>query len=237
VLADLGGWRSVFLVVGVCVAVATIAAAIGLRGLAARPQGVSPAVVIAAYREVLDNPRTKICYGAVFLEGVALFGLFPFIAVFLLAAGEPRASIAGLVISAFAIGGILYTLAVRPLVSRFRRGALMAGGGLVVALGLLLEAGLPPWPVQALALAAMGFGFYLMHGCLMVEMSELAPGARGTAVAGHAFSFYLGQALGPAVFGLGVAVIGSSLTMLFAGVVMALIGYVAARLLRTTAAD
>lgn len=237
VLADFVGWRSVFLVVGGCAALATIAAAIGLRGVGASPRGVSPAAIVANYRRVMENPRTKICYGAVFVEGVALFGIFPFIAIFLLAAGEPRASIAGLVISAFAIGGIVYTLAVRALVTRFRRGTLMIGGGVVVALGLLLEAGLPPWPVQLVAMGAMGFGFYLMHGCLMVEMSELAPTARGTAVAGHAFSFYLGQALGPAVFGLGVLAIGSSISMVLAALVMALVGLVTARLLRRVSAS
>ena len=47
-----------------------------------------------------------------FLEGVVLFGLFPFVALLLLATGEARSSIAGAVLAAFSIGGILYSLAV-----------------------------------------------------------------------------------------------------------------------------
>ena len=48
------------------------------------------------------NPRAKVCFGAVFIEGVVIFGMFPFVALLLLAAGEARASIAGLV-----LGGLL----------------------------------------------------------------------------------------------------------------------------------
>src|SRR2546421_9515656 len=52
----------------------------------------------------------KVCFGAVFVEGIVIFGLFPFIALLLLAAGEPRASIAGAVIAGFSLGGVIYAL-------------------------------------------------------------------------------------------------------------------------------
>jgi predicted MFS family arabinose efflux permease len=237
VLADFVSWRSVFVVVGACVALAMVASAVTLRGLGQSAREVSAASVLATYRQVLSNPRTKICYGAVFAEGAALFGLFPFIAVFLLAANEPRASIAGLVISGFALGGIVYTLVVRMLVMRFGRSDLMVGGGAVVALGLALQALLPPWPLQLLAMCVVGFGFYLMHSSIMVEMSELAPEARGTAVAGHACAFYLGQALGPVAFALAIPAIGSPSTILSAGIIMLVIGIVTARLLRAVSAS
>ena len=47
------------------------------------------------YGSVFANPRAKVCFSAVFVEGIVIFGLFPFVALLLLAAGEPRASIAG----------------------------------------------------------------------------------------------------------------------------------------------
>jgi predicted MFS family arabinose efflux permease len=237
VLADFVSWRSVFVVVGACVALAMAASTVALRGLGRSAREVSFAAVLATYRQVLSNPRTKICYGAVFAEGAALFGLFPFIAVFLLAANEPRASIAGLVISGFALGGVIYTLVVRMLVTRFGRGDLMVGGGGMVALGLALQAFLPPWPLQLLAMCVVGFGFYLMHTSIMVEMSELAPEARGTAVAGHACAFYLGQALGPVAFALAIPAIGAASTILAAGIVMLAIGVITARLLNKVSAS
>ena len=68
------------------------------------------------YASVFRNPRAKVCFSAVFAEGIVIFGLFPFVALLLLAGGETRASIAGIVLAGFSIGGILYALTVRWLV-------------------------------------------------------------------------------------------------------------------------
>jgi len=232
VVADLVGWRGIFVVGGLLAAVSLAAAILGLHGAAAGAQRhVSIAAAIDNYRQVLANPRTKICYGAVFLEGIAMFGLFPYVAILLVAGGEARASIAGLVISGFAIGGILYALAIGRLLHRFESRSLMVAGGVMAAAGLLVEAAAPGWPVQWAALTVMGFGFYLLHGAIMVLMSELAPNARGTAVAGHASAFYMGQGLGPVVYGLGFATAGSAATMILAAILMLGIAIVTSRLL------
>jgi predicted MFS family arabinose efflux permease len=69
----------------------------------------------------------------------------------------------------------------------------------------------------------MGCGFYTLHASIMIYMTELAPDARGTAVAGHALSYYSGQAIGPIAYGTGFAVIGASPTIVTAAVVMVLI--------------
>jgi predicted MFS family arabinose efflux permease len=232
VLADLIGWRSIFVCTAFCVALVAAAAFLFLRGVVPHEPGrLRLHAVITNYRAVLTNPRTKVCYSAVFLEGIALFGLFPFVALLLFAAGEPRASIAGVVVSGFAVGGIVYAIAVGQLLSRFAAVPLMITGGTLAAAGLLVEAAAPPWQVQFLALASMGFGFYLLHGCIMVQMTELAPTARGTAVAGHASAFYIGQGLGPVVYAIGFAAIGSATTMVLAAALMLLIGIITARLL------
>ncbi|HEY0441926.1 MAG TPA: MFS transporter [Xanthobacteraceae bacterium] len=236
VLADFMGWRSIFFVIASVALLAAVGAGIMLRGVeGARAQGFRVATVLENYRLVLGNPRTKVCYSAVFLEGVAVFGIFPFIALLLAASGEARASIAGLVISAFAVGGIVYAASVRQLVARFTREKLMLGGGVFAAIGLIMEAAVPPWPVQVVALAVMGFGFYMLHACIMVEMSELAPDARGTAVAGHAFFYFIGQALGPAIYGFGFMSAGAAATLAAAAVVMTLVGIFTGRLLRAIA--
>jgi predicted MFS family arabinose efflux permease len=232
VLADFIGWRSIFVVVAACAALAAIAALIVLRS--AEPKRLESVSVMAAienYRQLLANPRTKICYSAVFLEGITLFGIFPYVALLLLSRGEDRASIAGLVISGFALGGILYAVSVRPLVSRFPTASLMVAGGGIAAAGLLLEAGQPPWQVQFLALGAMGFGFYLLHSCIMVQMTELAPTARGTAVAGHAAAYYFGQALGPVAYGVSFSALGPPLTIIVAAALILSIGIIVPRLL------
>lgn len=236
VLADFIGWRSIFIVIGTVALTAAVATGVQLKRLeAGNAHGFRLATAIENYRLVLRNPRTKVCYGAVFIEGVAVFGLFPFIALLLAASGETRAAIAGLVISAFAVGGIVYAASVRHLVARFTRERLMLAGGLFAALGLIVEAVVPPWPVQALALAVMGFGFYMLHASIMVEMSELAPLARGTAVAGHAFAYFVGQAVGPAVYGLGFMSLGTATMLAGAAATMAGVGFATGRLLRLMA--
>ncbi len=233
-LADAIGWRGIFVAVGILPLIA-IMLLLTLKGVELRPpqrHALSVRAVLANYRSVLANPRTKICYSAVLIEGIILLGLPPFVALLLIEVGESRPLIAGLVISAFAVGGIVYTAAVRPLLAWFSQAALMMIGASIAAMGLLLEAFVPPWEWQAIALGLMGFGFYLLHSCIMVQMTELAPGARGTAVAGHAFSFCIGQAIGPVLYGFGFAAIGAFSSLLLAAVVMVLTGAGVALLLR-----
>src|SRR5579863_10708361 len=52
--------------------------------------------------------------------------------------------------------------------------------------------------------ALIGFGFYMLHGCIQVQATEIAPDARGAAVSFHCF-FFLGQAIGPVGYGQGLA--------------------------------
>lgn len=230
-VSDFLGWRTIFMAVGAINALALLGATVVFRGLE-QPRGrLHLGAIVANHRLVLANPLTKVCYSAVFLEGIALMGLFPFIAIMLRAAGEERASIAGLVISAYAIGGVVYALGVRALVARFDPPNLMAAGGLISAVGLLVEAAALPWPLQVVALGLMGFGFYLLHGCILLYMSELAPQARGTAVADHAFSYYLGQALGPVAYAFGFSALGATWTCVAAAVIIALTGVFTGRLL------
>jgi hypothetical protein len=47
----------------------------------------------------------------------------------------------------------------------------------------------------------------------------------------HAFSYFMGQALGPVVYSVGFALAGPSSTLVAAGAAMVLIGIVVARLL------
>jgi predicted MFS family arabinose efflux permease len=232
ILADLISWRGIFLAVAATMALALLGAAYGLRApMRSDPVPMDFATVRANYRKVFANPRAKICYTAVFTEGVALFGLFPYIALLLNSIGETRASVAGAVVAAFAIGGLTYSAVVGPLIARFGQRRLMMVGGCIAAAGLLIEATVPPWPVQFAAVATMGLGFFLLHGSIQVQMTELAPSARGTAVAMHSFSYFLGQALGPVAYGVGFAAIGASWTLILGAGVMALVGFATAHLL------
>ena len=101
-----------------------------------------------------------------------------------------------------------------------------------VALQLAVVALGPGAKVQALSLIFMGWGFYMIHGCLQVFASELSVEARATALSLHSFFFFMGQTLGPIAYGFGIQHAGKVPTLLSAAAVMVVLGIVCARLLR-----
>jgi predicted MFS family arabinose efflux permease len=237
IVGDLIGWRGVFLVLSAVGALVLVVALLGFRGLpAAQTPRVALKSVPANYRAIFANPSAKVCYGAVFLEGVFIFGVFPYVALMLLAGGEARASIAGIVISGFWVGGVIYTIVVGNLLEMFGQRRVMMAGGCAAALALIGLAFGAGWPLALGAFIGLGVGFYLLHGSIQVYMTELAPNARGSATALHSSSFFLGQSLGPIVYGVGFGLIGSGLSLGIGAVVIALVGIVAVKLLHDRAA-
>jgi predicted MFS family arabinose efflux permease len=139
---------------------------------------------------------------------------------------------AGIVISGMAVGGLLFASAV-PLFIRFmQRRHMMGLGGIVGGLGLASMAVGADWPIEVLSMAVVGFGFFLLHNPVQTEVSELAPTARASAYSLHAFTFYLGQSAGPALYGLGLYTIGLSRTFLVTAICFLVTGLTAYRMLR-----
>ena len=228
VIGDLIGWRGVFFVTGGIDLIVLAFAMPGFRGMGEAAGRFDLSTLVPNYRAVFGNPLAKYCFGAVFLEAIFLFGVFPYMAVLLRSEGVTRASIAGVVIGGFAVGGIVYTVAVSRLLSRFAERRLMATGGMTMAFCLVVIALRMPWPVEFANFVLLGFGFYLLHGCIQVYVTELAPAARGSAMAGHSAFFFLGQAIGPVVYGLGLNSIGIVPVLLTGTVVLTLTGWTCA---------
>jgi predicted MFS family arabinose efflux permease len=234
-IGDFLGWRGVLAVLGVLVVVAAIAVAAGFRGAAMkRPPRTSLSALKTGYHTIFTNPNARVCYAAVFIEGCCVLGLFPFIAAFLFELGETSLSIAGIVIAGFAIGGLFYTLTVSRLLPRIGVKGLMLSGATLVALQLVAVALGPQWKLQGLSLLFMGWGFYMIHGCLQVFASELSVEARATALSLHSFFFFMGQTIGPIAYGYGIQHAGKAPTLLTAAAIMIVLGFVCARLLRQT---
>src|SRR6185312_11747514 len=204
-IGDFLGWRGVLAVLGVLVVLASIAVAAGFRGAAlTRPPRTSLSALKQGYRTIFGNPNARICYGAVFIEGCCVLGLFPFIAAFLFDLGQTSLSIAGIVIAGFAVGGLFYTLTVSRFLPRLGVKGMMITGAAMVGLQLMAVATGPSWKVQMGCLLLMGWGFYMIHGCLQVYASELSVEARATALALHSFFFFMGQTVGPIAYGFGL---------------------------------
>src|SRR5664280_2039876 len=187
VIGDLIGWRGVFFATGAIDLIALAFAIPGFRGMNETPGRFDLSSFIPNYRAIFRNPMAKYCFGAVFLEAVFMFGVFPYMAGLLHTEGETRASVAGIVIAGFGIGGVIYTLVVPWLLRYIGVQRLMASGGMVMAICLIVIALRAPWPVEFVNFMVLGFGFYMLHGCVQVFVTELAPAARGSAAAGHSF--------------------------------------------------
>lgn len=203
--AQAAGWRSAFWISFV---LAGIAAALLWAALRHAPPGAAagaPASFRALYGRVFANPKAPWLYAAVFVEGMLFFGFFPFAGEALLAIEPaPASEIArqvGVMLGAFSIGGLVYAFTVRRLlrmlgVARMCVAASLLGAAAYGALALAQD-----WQHAALAMLAAGLAFYMLHNSLQTEATELAPTARGSAVALFASGLFLGQGAGPLLFG------------------------------------
>ncbi len=233
-IGDFLGWRGVLAVLGALVVLASVAVAAGFRGAAlTHPPKANLSTLKTGYRTIFTNPNAPICYSAVFIEGCCVLGLFPFIAAFLFDLGETSLSIAGIVIAGFAVGGLFYTMTVSRFLPRLGVNGMMISGATLVALQLVAVAFGPGWKIQFLVLLLMGWGFYMIHGCLQVFASELSVEARATALSLHSFFFFMGQTVGPIGYGFGLEHAGKIPTLLTAAALMLSLGFACARLLRS----
>jgi predicted MFS family arabinose efflux permease len=228
VLADAFGWRGVLWFSAAVIAIIAVAAFTMLTH--DRPVDRPPArasMALENYRLVLRNPLSYVCFGVVMVEGICIHGSLPFIGPYLQSLGKGGVREAGIVISGMAIGGLLFAFAV-PLFIRFMaRRHMMGLGGMIGGLGLAALALGADWPVEALFMAVIGFGFFLLHNPVQTEVSELAPTARSSAYSLHAFTFYVGQATGPVLYGVGLHTIGLARSFLIAAVCFAATGLTA----------
>ena len=213
-VAPVFGWRSVLLV---CAAV-TLAAVLTLRGRDQLPSGsrVNLAEALARYRAILGLRAARILYATVFIEGALVFGVFPFVAPLLIERGLGGTAEAGVALAGFAAGGFLFGALAPWMLRRFGQGGVVALGGGMASLGIAGLALLPVVTALAATCLLLGLGFYMIHSAIQTRVTELVPQARGSAVALHAFCFFLGQSLGPVALGLGWALIGPTPSLLLA---------------------
>ena len=221
------GWRVVLAGSAVFGLAGALAATFVLRRPSPAPSGgFSVGAAAANYRSVFENPKAVLCYSTVFLEGVALFGVLPYVGDILGRDGSGGAAEAGIVIGAMGVGGLVYVMLVALLLRRFTRAQFMAAGGLLMTVGPLALAFGGPWQASAAAFAVTGFGFMLLHNSIQTEAVDLAPGARQSAYSLHALSFFSGQAAGPPVFGAALLLFGDAPALLASAAALAATGAV-----------
>ncbi|MBB3019978.1 putative MFS family arabinose efflux permease [Microvirga lupini] len=220
-MAEWVGWRGVFTCSTLMVALSLATIVLGFRN--APPGGqFDMRSALLRYRDILSNPRALTLFSLVFVEGIAVFGIFPYIAPLLEERGGGGAAEAGFAIGGFAVGGLVYSVLVTWMLRRMGIGKILLGGGFFAGAALVILGLGGDWKLDAAALVLMGLGFYMLHNTFQAQVTEVAPGARASAVALHAFSFFCGQALGVVLMGLGLRNIG--LTGATSGAALVILG-------------
>lgn len=130
------------------------------------------------------------------LEGALVFSAIVFIPSYLHQRFNLPLTAAGAIVALYGIGGLGYTLFARRLLGRFGEHGLSRLGGLMIGLGFVLLVTGSHWAWSLPACLISGFGFYMLHNTLQANATQMAPQARGTAVALFACSLFLGQSLG-----------------------------------------
>jgi YNFM family putative membrane transporter len=157
--------------------------------------------LVTQYGGLLKRPNARLVLGTVLLEGLFVFGGLAYLASSLTDRFGINYAYAGLMVSGFGVGGLMYSFSVKRLVGQIGElGILILGGTLLgvafVSIGLMAQ-----WQWFIPLVILLGMGYYTMHGTLQTRATELAPEARGTAISLFAFFFFMGQATGPQLLG------------------------------------
>jgi predicted MFS family arabinose efflux permease len=204
IFGDTLGWRGIFFALGALFLAVAVLLWRELRSgqiVEARTPPSDARALAARYLSVLRMRPVQIVVGTVFVEGLLFYGGFAFIGAYLRHAFAISYAAVGLLLAFFGLGGLAYALTVRHVVARLgQRRMVLAGGGFLAAAFAATPA-LPAAPATAPAIAAMGLGFYLPHNTLQTAATQMAPAARGLALAIFASALFIGQAFGVALCG------------------------------------
>ncbi len=212
------GWRGVMLAASAVAALGFASLLLGGRRLTPEPRRrFDPAGAVAGYLHLYRLHAARVLYISVAIEGALVFGSFPYFSIELQNRGIGATAEAGLAVAGFGIGGLIYAALAQRVLRWMGQDRMVLLGGLLC---LTAYTGFAFAPVSEIFIGSglvLGLGMFMIHNSIQTRVTEVAPHARGTAVALHAFHFYLGQTAGPAVFGYMLRYAGAEPTFVCAG--------------------
>ena len=215
------GWRGVMLAASAMAAVGFITLLVGSRGFQPEPRRrFEPMAAAAGYLQIMRMPAARVLYFSVAVEGGFVFGSFPYFALELQDRGIGSTAEAGLAVAAFGVGGLIYAAIAKQVLRLMGQNRMVFLGGVLCLLSYVAFAFAPTSHIFIAAGLMLGTGMFMIHNSIQTRVAEVAPRARGTAVALHAFHFFLGQTAGPIVFGLILHQAGAHTAFLVGGVTL-----------------
>jgi MFS family permease len=132
----------------------------------------------------------------VFIEGALFYGAFAFAAYHAYTSFGASLGASGALLVAFAAGGVLFAGVAGRLLPHFGQRGLVLAGGVFMSAGYVGLAFAPGFATAVPCVVALGAGLYMMHNTLQMHATQMAPEARGGALALFATSLFTGQSAG-----------------------------------------
>jgi predicted MFS family arabinose efflux permease len=197
-LGDWLGWRAVFWVLAAIYVVAGVAllAVVASRPDIARTGPRKPGSMVGQMLGVLKRRWALTVILVVALEGGVFWGAFTFVGADLHQRFGLGFAAVGLAVAAFGGGGFLYVTMAPILVRLLGERGLVVWGGLGLGASFALLALAPHIAVAFAAIVLCGITFYMLHNTLQTHGTQMAPEARGSALALFALCLFVGQAIG-----------------------------------------
>jgi len=197
-IGDWLGWRSVFWVLAAIYVAAGGALFVVMRSRSdlARPAGRSQGSMIVQMLAVLRRRWVITVVLVVALEGGTFWGAFTFVGADLHQRFDMGFAAIGLAVAAFGAGGFAYVLVAPQLVRLLGERGLCIWGGLGLGVAFAIMALAPSAEVEFAGIMLSGVSFYMLHNTLQTHGTQMAPEARGAAMALFALCLFVGQAIG-----------------------------------------
>ncbi|MGJ7580483.1 MFS transporter [Variovorax sp. RHLX14] len=194
-LAETLGWRAAF--AALAVVFATFGGMLLFRtgGSPTSPRP-APQGLIRGFRAIVTIPWAQTILVVVGIEGALAFSALAFIPSHLHLRFGLSMPQAGAVVALYGLGGLIYSRTARPLLRRIGEPGLARVGGVCMAIAFATIGFAPSWHWTLPACLVAGFGFYALHNTLQTHATQMAPSARGSAVALFACCLFFGQSLG-----------------------------------------
>ena len=211
IFADYLGWRGIFLVLGALYLVidALLWLELGAgRVIDSRVPNARFRGLPARYLAMLRVTRVRSILAVASAEGFLFFGGLTYLGAFAHYEFALSFTFVGLILGCFGLGGLIYSLTVKFFVGGLgeRRMAMLGGSLLALGFGGVASAGV--WWLLPPAVVVCGVGFYMHHNTLQTNATQMAPDARGLAIALFSFVFFLSQATGVALCGVVIEIAG-----------------------------